>query len=438
MDSLTPHTDSSRKRRKSNSSTESDHESDVEAEYDPDWDLAWPRFIVMTPVNENEPLTKLSPFAVEKAILGRYGTVKKVTKMKSGSLLIEASRAKQSRMIRDTTNFLNIDVRATPHRSLNSSKGVIRDHGRDLYDMSEADIVMELREQGVEEVSRFILKKDGKEIKTNTLFVTFRTPTPPEKIKIGYYNVTVNLYIPNPLRCFGCQEFGHSRKFCKKAPKCWKCGREGHEGGECTSDSLCCVNCKGDHYSSSKTCPVWILENEIQRVKAEKKLTYGEARRLVKESSPSPTPAPSSYANAVRTSIARSTTKTISVDCQTPAFWIGPQPSLREASKLPSVQTASTGSGTQDITPSNESNGNTNNTRKSSPAKSSATPRNNKNINYKHIVTDNSKPVETGNKFQFLSSDVSEDMDTTQSSRPSRSKSRSRNRSKNISPIKHQ
>ena len=58
MDSLTPHTVSSRKRRKSNSSTDSDHDSDVEAEYDPDWDLAWPRFIVMTPVNENEPLTK--------------------------------------------------------------------------------------------------------------------------------------------------------------------------------------------------------------------------------------------------------------------------------------------------------------------------------------------------------------------------------------------
>ena len=276
MDSLTHHTVSSRKRKKSNSSTESDHDSDVEEEYDPDWDLAWPRFIVMTPVNENEPLTKLSPFAVENAILGRFGTVKKVTNMKSGSLLIEASRAKQSRMIRDTTNFLNIDVRATPHRSLNSSKGVIRDHGRDLYDMSEADIVMELREQGVEEVSRFILKKDDKEIKTNTLSVTFRTPTPPEKIKIGYYNVTVNLYIPNPLRCFGSQEFGHSRKFYKKAPKCWKCGREGHEGGEYTSESLCCVNCKGDHHSSSKTFPVWILEKEIQRVKAEKKLTYGE------------------------------------------------------------------------------------------------------------------------------------------------------------------
>ena len=119
-----PHTVSSRKRRKSNSSTEED--LDVDEEYDPDWNSAWPRFIVMSPVNVSEQLTKLSPFAVKKAILGRFGTVKKVTNMKSGSLLIEAARAKQSRMIRDTTNFLNLDGRATLHRSLNSSKGVIR------------------------------------------------------------------------------------------------------------------------------------------------------------------------------------------------------------------------------------------------------------------------------------------------------------------------
>ena len=207
--------------------------------------------------------------------------------------------------------------------------------------MSEADIVIELREQGVEEVSRFILKKDGKEIKTNTLFVTFRTPTPPEKIKIGYYNEAVNLYIPNPLRCFSCQEFGHSRKFCKKEPKCWKCGHEAHEGGECTSESLCCVNCKGDHFSSSKTCPVWILEKEIQRVKAEKKLMYGEAKRLVKASSPPPASAPSSYANAVRS------TQRKSVECQTPDFWMQDQPSLLSLSKLPSILTTTTGSCTE-------------------------------------------------------------------------------------------
>ena len=428
MDTLTPHSVSSRKRRKSNSSSDEDHDSDVEEEYcDPDWNLAWPRFIVLSPENENEPLTKLSPFAVEKAILGMYGTVKKVTKMRSGSLLIEAARAKQARMIRDTKSFLNIDVRATPHRSLNTSKGVIRDHGRDLHDMSEADIVMELREQGVEEVSRFILKKDGKEIRTNTLFVTFRTPTPPEKIKIGYYNVAVNLYIPNPLRCFGCQEFGHSKKYCKKEHRCWKCGREGHDGGECTSESLCCVNCKGDHFSSSKTCPVWILEKEIQRVKAEKKLTYGEARRLVKASSPSPTPAPSSYANAVRS------TQRKSVECQTPDFWMNDQPSLLSLSKKPSLETRSTGSITEKQSTQTNINKQTENVSKTSSQDHKIT-----NLNKKST----SKPqgvVKTGNKFLSLSSDVDADMEEdSPPPRSRRSVSPSHRKTKSISPVKYQ
>ena len=318
MDTLLTNVVSSRKRIRANDSSddESQHEDDV-IEFDPTWNLTWPRYIVLSPVNEAEPLTKLSPFAVEKHIYGKFDTVHKVTKMRSGSLLIEATRPKQTRIILDTISFMDIEVKATPHRSLNTSKGVIRDHGRDLFDMSENDIVLELKDQGLEGVSRFILKKDGKEIKTNTLFITFATPTPPPKLKIGYYNVEVKLYIPNPLRCFSCQEFGHSRKYCKKELRCWKCGCEGHDGSACTSESVCCVNCKGKHYSSSKECPVWILEKEIQRVKAEKALPYGEARRLVTASSSSP--APSSYANAVKSNVAKPV-PTKSVECQTPDF----------------------------------------------------------------------------------------------------------------------
>ena len=202
MDTLPTNVVSSRKRIRTNDS--SDNEShDSDEEYDPDWTHAWPRYLVLAPVDDSQPLTKLSPFAVEKSIQGKYGTVKKVTKMKSGSLLIEASRASQSRMIRDTKTFMDIEVKGSPHRTLNTSRGVIRDHGRDLYDMSDTDIIYELKDQGVENVSRFILKKDGKEIRTNTLFITFGMPTPPAKLKIGYYNVDVKLYIPNPLRCFG-------------------------------------------------------------------------------------------------------------------------------------------------------------------------------------------------------------------------------------------
>ena len=216
MDNNNPPYVSSRKRVRSNDSEdERNHESDGEDVNKPDWNLVWPRFIVLESLDQSEPLTKLSPFAVEKAIQGRFGTVKKVSKLRSGSLLIEAARPTQAKMILDTTLLLNIEVKATAHRSLNTSKGVIRDYGRDLFEMSETEIVTEMADQGVQNVSRFILKKDGKEIKTNTYFITFGMSAPPEKLRIGYYFVEVKRYIPNPLRCFQCQEFGHSKKFCK-------------------------------------------------------------------------------------------------------------------------------------------------------------------------------------------------------------------------------
>ena len=413
MDSFTPHNVSSRKRSRANESD--DHDSDTEDLNKPDWNLVWPRFIVLESLNPDEPLTKLSPFLVEKAIQGRFGSVKKVSKMKSGALLVEASRPTQAKMILDTTILINTEVKATAHRSLNTSKGVIRDYGRDLYSMTESDILKELATQGVENVSQFILKKEGKEIKTNTWFLTFSTPVPPEKLRIGYYFVEVKRYIPNPLRCYQCQEFGHSKKFCKKHLKCWKCGREGHDGSECDSETLCCVNCKGEHYSSSKTCPVWTLEKEIQRVKTEKSLPYGEARRLVTASSSSSS-APTSYANAVRaTSIPKR-----SIECQTPDFWMQDRTPLSELVKKPSVLTKSASTVTE---------------RSPSPVKRNTVKENKKTT---PTVQTKQNTLVTGNRFQSISSDVDEDMDDSPSaSRPSRSRSRSRRRSGKISPVKY-
>ena len=74
MDNLTPHTVSSRKRVRSNDSDDDrNYDTDVDDQNQPDWNLVWPRFIVLDSVNPSEPLTKLSPFAVEKAIQGRFG-----------------------------------------------------------------------------------------------------------------------------------------------------------------------------------------------------------------------------------------------------------------------------------------------------------------------------------------------------------------------------
>ena len=209
---------------------------------------------------------------------------------------------------------------------------------------------------------------------------------------------------------------------------------EGHDGSDCTAETTSCLNCKGNHCCAfSKYCPVWIQEKEIQRIKTEKCVSYGDARRLFTSSVSSPSSssssASSSYASAVKTIPKK---VTMSVDCQTPSFWVGPQPSLREASRLPSVQTASTGTGTCEITAT--SNLNNSPTAFENRASHKRRTKQMKCANQMAIVQkNNSQNIETSNKYKQI-----KDMGTTQSHRPSRSQSRSRSRSKNISPIKHQ
>ena len=53
------------------------------------------------------------------------------------------------------------------------------------------------------------MKKDGAVIPTNTLFLTFNTAEQPKLIRVGCLQVKANLFVPNPLWCFGCNMFGH-------------------------------------------------------------------------------------------------------------------------------------------------------------------------------------------------------------------------------------
>ena len=71
---------------------------------------------------------------------------------------------------------------------LNSSRGVIR--CRNLADMSEVEIRDELKDQGVVGVNRVTLKKEGKVIPTNTLFLTFGSPELPKEMTVGQSKVS--------------------------------------------------------------------------------------------------------------------------------------------------------------------------------------------------------------------------------------------------------
>ncbi|GFT03180.1 hypothetical protein TNCV_3610461 [Trichonephila clavipes] len=83
---------------------------------------------------------------------------------------------------------------------------------------------------------------------------------------MAYHPCPVRPYIPNPLRCFQCQRFGHSKTVCRGQPTCSRCAEVGHDSADCKAKERC-VNCKGDHSSFSRSCPTWIFEKEITALK---------------------------------------------------------------------------------------------------------------------------------------------------------------------------
>ena len=76
--------------------------------------------------------------------------------------------------------------------------------------------------------------------------------------------VKVDVYIPNPLRCYSCQVFGHHENKCGRHPVCCNCVEPEHCGPSAVCDkSAKCVNCSGDHPANSKQCPQWEKEKKI-------------------------------------------------------------------------------------------------------------------------------------------------------------------------------
>ena len=256
---------------KSQKRPRSDTESDSEG------DGAWPRFIVISPSEPEKPL-KLSPFAIQKGIEGLAGNPKSIRKLRSGDLLVEVSKKAHAKNILNSNMLANIPVKCSPHKGLNSSRGVFR--CSELKYCTEAEIKNELKDQGVTDIRRIKSRRNGMLVETNSYIVTFGFPKLPSCIKIGYINCKVEVYIPNPQRCFKCQKFGHSRFTCGGTARCPKCGLDDHGDDPCEGPEKC-INCGGCHPAYAKSCPSWKIEKEVQRIKVTQNIGFPEARKMV-------------------------------------------------------------------------------------------------------------------------------------------------------------
>ena len=140
-----------------------------------------------------------------------------------------------------------------------------------------------LRPQGVTGCKRFKIKKEGQSVETNTLLLTFDRVNVPKSLRIFYRVVPVDVYVPNPLRCFNCQRFGYHENNCTEDPGsvCENCGADGHAHptSQCKNPTKC-INCGKDHSPKSNICEVWLKEKAIMKLKVTNNISYLEAKKL--------------------------------------------------------------------------------------------------------------------------------------------------------------
>ncbi|GBN80164.1 hypothetical protein AVEN_180796-1 [Araneus ventricosus] len=179
---------------------------------------------------------------------------------------------KQSENLMKLQKIGEIQVKVAPHHSVNHSKGVISEieFQRDLED----DILECLKDQKVIAVRRITIKTNNQNFPTKHVILTFNTPILPKSVKISYMNCPVRHFIPNPLRCFKCQRFGHTITACRSKQICARCSLPDHDSNNCSSTSPKCYNCNGDHPAFFRSCPCYKQEKEILTVKITKTFPF--------------------------------------------------------------------------------------------------------------------------------------------------------------------
>ena len=282
-------------------------------------------YLVVKPCDDTVSFRKINVFWPQKQISAICGTADvEIEAPANGTLVLKTHSRVHTKALLKVTTFCGKKVTISLHQGRNTCKGTI--FAPELRHMTEDEILSDLKGDGVIHIRRLTSFREGQRRDTNLLVLTFNSTSLPDTLVIGWLRKDVRVFVPNPLRCYKCQRFGHGSSTCRQTARCHKCGEAPHDGSDCTAPQLCLSCGSSDHLVSSSQCPVWKEEKGICELKAKSGLSYPEARRQVQSSKVTPTPG-KSYAQAARTQTVSHSTQTDPLDVLPPLQLLKPHTS---------------------------------------------------------------------------------------------------------------
>lgn len=224
----------------------------------------------------NKTFKDFNPFDVCRVIKS-YSPSINIKFLKNGTILLSANLEKDFINLGNIKSYRDTPVLFELHKSLNFSRGVV--YVPELLERSEDEIKSELESCGVVRVCRIFKRINNVRKPTPLLVLTFQKSELPDRIVHEFLSVRVRPYEPNPLQCFSCYRYRHTKKNCQIVC-CGICGNNSHTTGGCNARAKC-VNCLGEHPAYSRKCPMYLREKQIEVLRTQNKISYKQAESII-------------------------------------------------------------------------------------------------------------------------------------------------------------
>ena len=161
----------------------------------------FPCFLVVESTDPQKKLPGLDDVILDRTIQG-VTSVSAGIKWMGSALFVEVSHEAYARNLQKLTQIGEVPVKVSPHRSLSTRKGVAK-FGRAAIGMSNEGVKDAInsspRNRGipfVAEAYRVSVNRGKQRQPTGTFFLTFQATTLPTKIRLGFEQFDVDLYVP--------------------------------------------------------------------------------------------------------------------------------------------------------------------------------------------------------------------------------------------------
>jgi len=238
--------------------------------------------------NSLQRLFRTKPVQLFKEITAQAGgEVVQVVRTNTG-LRILTQNEEQKKKILKLTSLCGINVTTSLPYSTSNNSHENRSYNKGV-DFKVKGVIhgIEEEDENLKELAEAIgadhIKRIGNPETSKTILVTFaQGMNLPPFIHAFGRRFKVFEYIPRPMRCDKCQQFGHLKQHCARPEICSRCG-ENHSYELCpyrhNNDVKKCINCHGDHSAAYRGCPEYVKTQEILKIRTVNKVSYAEAAK---------------------------------------------------------------------------------------------------------------------------------------------------------------